>query len=161
MYIGGKKMGVIFKSERNRELENLLLTQYVWDFPEKKDLQKMPVEVGEYYPSRKVAKAMENFATNLFRKVCSEMGIAYQEVEDIFLEQNEQFFETTKELYKDPQFKETQGKFLKDICENLIVPQWNRVDKMVAEIKRWSPEEQAEALQLLVGKKIKITVEDI
>ncbi len=150
-----------FKSERNRELEEILLTQYVWDFPDKDDLKRIPVEVGEDYSSCKVSKAMENFATNLFRKVCSELGIAYQEVEGIFLNQNKEFFKTTRKLYKARGWEQTKGKFVKDICANLIVPKCRKVDKIIAEIKRWSPEEQAEALQLLAGKKIKITVEDI
>lgn len=107
---------------------------------------------------------MNNFAISLFKKNCSEIGFIYKDIESVYMEQNEQFFQVTSVLKKDGAFyewKTTEGKLLIDMCKNLIVPKVTKAEVVVREMKRLSPEEQAKAMQLFAGKRIKITVEDI
>lgn len=147
---------------RKRRLEKILLTQYAWDFLDKEQLRALPFEQEKKYENGIAAGLMENFAENLFKKCCSEIGISYYEVKQIFRNQNKQFFKITREMKgifaSDDKEK---GELLEKICRNIIIPKCNRVEMVVNEINRLTPEEKAEVLQLLAGLKIKITVEDI
>lgn len=153
-------MKELFSNGQTREQREILLTQYIWDFPDKDDLKKNPFDEKEKYISPIAARAMNNFAKSLFKKICSEIGFCYREVKQVFLSQNAQFFDLI-ELLEDEDEVVLKGDFLEKMCRNLIVPKVHRVDRVIKEIKGWSPEEQAEALQLIAGKKIKITIEDI
>lgn len=152
-------MKKFLKTRKMREQEELL-AQYVWDFPRESDLEMLPFQKNETYGNRIASEVMNNFAITLFKKSCSEMGFYYQEVEGMFLSQNKSFFQATRTIYK-KEWGSESGEYLKEICSNLLVPKQSRVREVLEEIRKWSPEEQAEALQLLAGIKIKITVEDI
>ncbi len=155
----------ILKSKRIREEEQFLLTQCTWDFLKETELEKVPFIKKEIYNGTIAALAMKNFAESQFRKSCSKMGLCYEDVKDVFLKQNEQFFKMLKIINC---FgiaivaEDYEGKFCIKLCKNLLVPEcYNNILDIIELIKKWSPEEQAEAMQLLAGKKIKITVEDI
>lgn len=153
-----------FTRSSNRKLEQIILTEYVWGFPDDRELQAIPFKHEKEYTNRIAAGAMNNFAISLFKKNCSEIGFIYKDIESVYMEQNEQFFQVTSVLKKDGAFyewKTTEGKLLIDMCKNLIVPKVTKAEVVVREMKRLSPEEQAKAMQLFAGKRIKITVEDI
>jgi len=154
-----------FRGSANRKLElkQILLTEYTWGFPSVWELNSIPLRNEKDYPYVIAASVMNNFAISLFKKNCSEIGFIYEDVESIYRKQNEQFFNMISVLkaYGRENSCDEEGRVFKNICYNLIVPKVTEVEEVVRAIKRLSPEEQAEAMQLFAGKKIKITVEDI
>lgn len=99
-------------------------------------------------------------AIALFKRICSQINISYYEVEEIFLEQNRDFFKSTKLLSKRYGYTDDGEVFIK-LFNTLIVPKPTDVEKLLNKIRKLSPEDQAEALLLIANKKIKIIVEDI
>lgn len=83
-----------------REIEKRLLTEYEWEYPSTEEVKQIPINPNEEYWGNMVGEAMDNFAISLFKKRASEIGFSYEEVEDVFMRQNRQFFEATKEIKK-------------------------------------------------------------
>lgn len=152
-------MRKIFRMGYTREQKEEIATNFTWDFVDDADLEKIPFEKGKEYTDCEAVAGMISFSEGLFKKKSSEIGFYYQDVKSVFLEQNEQLYKTIKQMKKDGYNQE--GKFLVKLAKTMIVPKVHGVKKVLKEIEKWSPEEQAEALQLLAGIKIKIVVEDI
>lgn len=144
------------------ELENWLLTHFEWDFVSEAELEilysQIKPDASYKYP---VASATLNAgAIALFKRICSQISISYYEVEEIFLEQNRDFFNST-ELLSKRCYSEDKGNIFIKFFNTLIVPKPTDVEKLLNKIRKLSPEDQAEALLLIANKKIKIIVEDI
>lgn len=148
--------------KRNLELENWILTCFEWDFVSKKDLEILSsqFELNTYYSFPTAAKILNISTTSLFKRICSQIGISYYEVEKIFLEQNRDFFNSTK-YFSRKILSENFGEFFVNLFNTIIVPKPTNVEKLLKQIRNLSPEEQAEVLQIIARKRIKIVAEDI
>lgn len=148
--------------KRNLELENWILTCFEWDFVSKKDLEILSsqFELNGYYSFPIAAKILNMSTISLFKRICSQIGIPYYEVEKIFLEQNRDFFNSTK-YFSRKIFSENWGEFFVELFNTIIVPKPTNIEKLLKKIRNLSPEEQAEVLQIIARKRIKIVAEDI
>lgn len=138
------------------------MTHFEWDFVSEAELEilysQIKPDASYKYP---VASATLNAgAIALFKRICSQISISYYEVEEIFLEQNRDFFNST-ELLSKRCYSEDKGNIFIKFFNTLIVPKPTDVEKLLNKIRKLSPEDQAEALLLIANKKIKIIVEDI
>lgn len=151
----------LLKKQRYSELENWLLTHFEWDFVSGAELEILYSQMKPYTSyTCSVASAILNAgAIALFKRICSQINISYYEVEEIFLEQNRDFFKSTKLLSKRYGYPDNGEVFIK-LFNTLIVPKPTDVEKLLNKIRKLSPEDQAEALLLIANKKIKIIAED-
>lgn len=151
----------LFK-KRILELENWMLTHFEWDYVSSDELVELSSSFAkdEFYGGHTAGKILNAEAIGLFKKICSQIGISYYDVEKLFKKQNHDFFKLTKHLSISI-FKFEYGTIYRKMFRTLIVPKQTNAEKLLNKFQKLSPEEQAEILQLLAHKKIKITVEDI
>ncbi len=142
------------EKKRKKELERYLLEMFEWKEVSKEEWSSLPRK-GDNIVTWHLA---ENYAETLFRKRASELGLSYDDVEDVFRGQNEQFFDSLKRHF----YNKVECKYdkISSFRELLILPYQTPAQEIVEKIRKLSPEEQAEVLLLLVNKKIKIVVED-
>lgn len=153
----------IFK-KRIWELENWMLTHFEWNYVSRDDIEKLGSSIisNGFYNGGTAGKILNTEAIGLFKKICSQIGISYYDVEELFKKQNQDFFELTEHLMHGSERNAAdEGAFYKRMFRILIVPKLTNAEKLLNKFRKLSPEEQAEILQLFAHKKIKITVEDI
>ena len=80
------------EKKRKKELERYLLEMFEWKEVSKEEWSSLPRK-GDNIVTWHLA---ENYAETLFRKRASELGLSYDDVEDVFRGQNEQFFDSLK-----------------------------------------------------------------
>lgn len=134
----------LFK-KRNLELENWMLTHFEWDYVSSDELVKLGYSFAkdEFYGAHTAGKILNAEAVGLFKKICSQIGVSYYDVEKLFKKQNQDFFKLTKHLMQDSQKHHSdEGRVYAKMFYSLIVPKQTNAEKLLNKFRKLSPEEQ-------------------
>ena len=138
---------------KRRKTKKLLLTKFEW-----KPIPEEEWEGLATWDNGQVNKhQVEAFLNAKFKKVASQMGIMYNSyVKKIFIKQNKHVFSYVKGYA----FK-SKDDAIRELKPLALLPVQTEVEEVLEQLRKLSPEQQPEVLQLLANKRIKITVEDI
>ena len=125
----------LFKSKKVKVYEEILMNMR-WDFLTETELSVAPVHPKQSYEECfgqviPVAKSLESFAKNLFRKTCSELRLPYEDIEYIFIKQNKEFFDYVLSLRKSSVI---EGLDVIHQCKNIILPRQSNTESNTEKI---------------------------
>lgn len=149
-----KKKQIREENQRKAEIKRNFELSYEWKEISKEEWDNI------FKDEKKIKRTqLESRIYAIFKKKASELGFCYNEVEEVFKQQNTQFFNDLKSFF-DYKNETIEVNKIAQFKKLLILPYQNDIQEIVAKIRRLSPKEQAELLQEYVNKKIRVIVED-